>query len=308
MPQEITLIFPGQGAQYVGMGKELYLHFQPARDIFDRAEKLTGLEIRRACFTGPEEFLKMTAICQPAILTLSIACLNTLLAHPKSKNFSFKFAAGLSLGEYPALVAAGALSFDEAITLVKSRAEFMEEEALAHPGKMAAIIGLDKEKAQRIALNNGVEVANLNAPGQVVISGLADNIEKAKELCLQEGARTAVILETSGAFHSSLMKGAAVRFFEVLKTAKINAAQFPIISNVTALPETAPELIRQNLATQITSPVRWEESIRYIAAQGVNTFLEIGPGKVLKGLLRRINPALTVYNLKNPSDLDSLPL
>lgn len=290
----------------MGMGKELYLHSKPAREAFDLAEKLTGLEIRRAGFSGPEEFLKMTAICQPAILTFSIACLNTLLAHSKAKDLSIKFAAGLSLGEYPALVAAGALSFEDAIMLVKARAEFMEEEALAHPGKMAAIIGLDREKVQAIALNNAVEVANFNAPGQIVISGAAENIEKAKEAAVAAGARTAVILETSGAFHSSLMKGAAVRFSETLKTAKIVGAQFPVISNVTALPETAPDQIRQNLLTQITSPVRWEESVRYLASQGVTTFLELGPGKILKGLLRRIDPALIVHNLENPADFDTL--
>lgn len=307
MPKEVAYIFPGQGAQYVGMGKELYQSSKIARDILDRAEKLLGFEIKRICFEGPEESLKPTIVCQPAIFTLSIACLQVFLSHAKSKNISAKFAAGLSLGEYSALVAAGAIFFDEAIALVKQRAEFMEEESRKHPGKMAAIIGMDTEKVLKIAEGVGAEVANLNAPGQVVISGPASNVEKAKELALKEGAKAAVLLEVSGAFHSSLMKGAALRFSEVLKSVKLSIPQFPVISNVTALPETQPEQICQNLAQQVTSSVRWEDSIRHIVSRGVTTFLEIGPGKVLKGIIRRIDPSLIVYNIEKPSDLELLP-
>jgi [acyl-carrier-protein] S-malonyltransferase len=306
--KEIALIFPGQGAQYVGMGKEIYLNSPSAREVFDRAEKVLNFDLKRICFSGPEELLKLTANCQPAILTLSIACLHLFLNHPKSKSLAVRFAAGLSLGEYSALVAAGAITFDEAIGLVRRRAEFMEEEALAHPGTMAAIIGLDKEKVLKLCKDTGAEVANLNAPGQVVVSGTAGNVDRVMEVALKEGARTAIKLEVSGAFHSSLMSGAAARFSEVLKQSQLSAPKFPVISNVTAQPEVEPEQIRQNLSQQVTSAVRWEDSIRYIVSQGVNTFLEIGPGKILKGILRRIDPALVVHNLEKPADIDSLPL
>jgi len=305
--KDVALIFPGQGSQYVGMGKELYLISSHAREIFDRSEKLLNFEIKRACFAGPEELLKLTTVCQPAILTLSIAVLKTFLSHPKAKNINVKFAAGLSLGEYSALVASGAISFDEAIVLVRQRAEFMEEEAIAHPGKMAAIIGLEKEKVIKICDDIGAEVANLNAPGQVVISGSNGNVDRAMEVAKEGGAKAVVALEVSGAFHSSLMQGAALRFSDVLKTADISTPKIPVISNVTALPETEPEQIRQNLFKQIDSSVLWEDSIRYIISKGVNTFLEIGPGKVLKGLLRRIDSTLTVYNIEKPSDIESLP-
>lgn len=306
--KEIALIFPGQGAQYVGMGKEIYLNSPLAQQVFDKAEKLLNLEIKRACFSGPEELLKLTTVCQPVILTLSIACLRVFLSHPKAKNLVVRFAAGLSLGEYSALVAAGAISFDEAIVLVRQRAEFMEEEALAHPGTMAAVIGLEKEKVLKIANDTGAEIANLNCPDQIVISGSTGSVEWAMELALQEGAKTAIKLEVSGAFHSSLMQGAAFRFSELLKQTHLSVPHFPVISNVTALPETEPEPIRQNLAQQITSVVRWEDSMRYIVSQGVNTFLEIGPGKILKGILRRIDSNLTVYNIEKPSDIELLPL
>jgi len=306
--KDVAYIFPGQGAQYVGMGKELYLLSPFARDIFDRSEKLLDFEIKRSCFAGPEELLKLTTVCQPAILTLSIACLNTFLAHSKSKNISAKFCAGLSLGEYSALVASGAISFDEAVVLVKQRAEFMEEEVIAHPGKMAAIIGLDNDKVVKICQDSGAEVANLNAPGQVVISGPSGCVDRAMEMAKEQGAKTAITLEVSGAFHSSLMSGAAERFSELLPQTRISAPKIPVISNVTALPELDPETICRNLGAQITSAVRWEDSVRYMVSQGINTFLEIGPGKILKGILRRIDPSLTVYNIEKPADIESLPL
>lgn len=306
MPKEVAYIFPGQGSQYVGMGKELYLASSSAREVFDKADKLLNNELKRICFSGPEELLNLTTNCQPAILTLSIACLKTFLSHPKAKNINVKFAAGLSLGEYSALVAVGALSFDLAVTLVKQRAEFMEEEAVAHPGKMAAIIGLEKEKVLKICQDTGAEVANLNAPGQVVISGSNGNVDRAMELAKEE-AKAVVALEVSGAFHSTLMSGAAQRFSAILRYAYITSPKIPVISNVTALPETEPAQIRQNLTKQIDSPVLWEDSIRYIVSQGVNTFLEVGPGKVLKGILRRIDPALEVYNIEKPADIESLP-
>ncbi|MDP3143200.1 MAG: ACP S-malonyltransferase [Candidatus Omnitrophota bacterium] len=307
MPKDVAYIFPGQGSQYVGMGKELYLASVAAREVFDKADKLLNNELKRICFSGPEELLKLTTNCQPAILTLSIACLKSLLVHPKSKNINVRFTAGLSLGEYSALVAAGALNFEEAITLVKQRAEIMEEEALTHPGEMAAIIGLEIELVKKICKDTGAEVANLNAPGQAVISGPTGNVDRAMEMAKDEGAKAVVALEVSGAFHSSLMQGAALRFSEVLKTANISAPKIPVIANVNALPETDSAQIRQNLTKQVDSSVLWEDSIRYIVSQGVNTFLEIGPGKVLKGLLRRIDPSLIVYNIEKPADINTLP-
>ena len=307
---KIAFIFPGQGAQYIGMGKEFYEDFAPAKEIFNRASEALGFDLKELCFNGPESELKKTSICQPAILTVSIIALEALRSKFNEKQiFKPSYCAGLSLGEYSALVACGVLTLEDALGLVKRRAELMSIAAKDNPGTMAAVLGLDKEKVKEISKEVDVEVANLNCPKQTVISGKVEGIHKAKDLALKAGARNVVILEVSGAFHSSLMKSILPKYKEELQNTNISVSKIPVVSNVTAREESTPEQIRQNLEAQIHSSVLWEDSIRYISSQeGVDTFFEIGPSKVLKGLLRRIDSNLKVYNIEKPQDLDNLPI
>ncbi len=260
------------------------------------------MEIKKACFEGPEEMLKKTNICQPAILTISIACLK---AFQSRCNIISAYTAGLSLGEYSALVASGVLQFEDVLRLVRKRAELMDEAARKHPGKMAAIIGLDKDLVKQIC--RGAEIANLNCPGQVVISGRIEAVDKAKELALQKGAKMAIDLEVSGAFHSSLMQEASMEFKDFLeKSAPFDIPSIPIVSNVDARPEYKIVEIRDNLVRQIYRPVLWEDSMCFILSQGITKFFEFGPGKVLKGLMRRIYPNVEVINIEKKEDIFNL--
>lgn len=301
----IAFIFPGQGSQYVGMGKEIYASFPQAKAIFDKADKILGFSLAKLCFQGPQEELKATINCQPAIFTLSIACLEALKTNPKSKNLHPKFMAGLSLGEYSALVAAGVFSFEDGLRIVRQRAEYMEEDAKSTPGKMAAILGMELDKIKAICKDCATYVANLNCPGQVVVSGKSADIKKTVEAVKAEGLK-AVVLEVSGAFHSYYMNPAGKKLSLLLDKAKISLPQVPVVSNVSAKPETTADQIKSSLVRQVSSSVLWEESVRYIAAQGITEFLEIGPGQVLKGMLRRIDAKLKVYNVEKPQDIEAL--
>lgn len=304
--KNVAYIFPGQGSQYVGMGKEIYENSSQAKSVFDKADKILGFSLTKLCFEGPQEELKSTINCQPAIFTLSVAILEAFKSHPKSKNFKAKFMAGLSLGEYSALVASGVFSFEDALKIVRQRAEYMEEEARRTPGKMAAILGMDAEKIKSICKDCLTHVANLNCPGQVVVSGKAADIDKTVEAVKAQGSK-AVVLEVSGAFHSYYMNPAGEKLSLLLNKIKLNSAQVPVISNVTAKPEVKPEEIKANLVRQVSASVLWEDSVRYMAKQGITEFLEIGPGQVLKGMLRRIDPNLKVYNIEKPQDIENLP-
>ena len=298
----IAFIFPGQGAQYVGMGKDLYDAFPEAKQVFDKADKILGWELKKTCFEGPLEELTLTVNCQPAIFTTSIAALKALSAirYPLSASYM----AGLSLGEYTALVAAGALSFEDGLYLVASRARFMEEAAGERPGMMSSILGLDLNTIEKIVQNSGAEIANLNCPGQVVISGSPEALEKANKLAQDKQAKRVVNLEVSGAFHSSFMQPAGKRLACVLNNINIKEPTVAVISNVTALPESAPYEIKENLIKQLTQRVLWEDSVRFMLKQGVNKFFEIGPGKVLKGLIRKIDPDVEVVNIGTKEDID----
>ncbi len=302
----VALIFPGQGAQFVGMGKEFYDSSAPAKKVFDSAQSiipgLTGIT-----FNGPPEKLTSTAFCQPAIFTFSCAALEALRAHPKGKNITPKFTCGLSLGELTAVYACGALSFEETLRLVQRRAALMEEATKIKKGAMAAVIGFDKEKIQSICKENGAEVANFNSPEQVVITGEADAVAKASAAIKAAGAKRVIPLDVSGAFHSSLMASAVPGFQSALKNVPFKSAQFLILSNVDAAPTGDVEKIRQNLARQITSSVQWVDSVNAIAKEGVKDFIEIGPGTVLKGLIRKIDSTLVVHNIQSPEDLQNLP-
>jgi [acyl-carrier-protein] S-malonyltransferase len=304
---DVAFIFPGQGAQEVGMGREFYEQSPQAKEVFDSANQIIP-QLTEVTFNGPQEKLTSTAFCQPAIFTFSLAALAACKAHPKFKNINPRFAAGLSLGELSAVVASGSLSFEEGLRLVERRSAFMEEATRLQKGKMAAIIGFEKEKIVAICKQTGAEIANFNAPDQIVITGQATKVEEASRLMTEGGAKRVIPLDVSGAFHSSLMKSGADKFTQELTKFSFKEAQFPIVSNVDGKPAIGSSHISSNLSKQITSSVQWIDSVHLIASQGVTTFIEIGPGNVLKGLIRKINRELTVHNIRIPADIDALPL
>jgi [acyl-carrier-protein] S-malonyltransferase len=300
----VAYIFPGQGAQYVGMGKDLYDNFREAREVFDRANEIAGFDIEKLCFEGPKERLSTTTYSQPAILVASIAALRVLEARLTA--LPVRAALGLSLGEYAALVSARSVTFEDALKLVKFRGRFMDEASRENPGKMASIIGMERKAVEDLCGEAGCEIANLNCPGQVVISGKSDPVLKASALAKERGAKRSLILDVSGPFHSSLMKSASEKLESYLKGVDIKDPALSFVSNVNASYETEGNRIKENLLKQLTGRTYWEDSIRLIAGEGIREFYEIGPGKVLKGLLRRIDPDLTVHNVGNLDDLNSL--
>ncbi|MDT8325015.1 MAG: ACP S-malonyltransferase [Bacteroidota bacterium] len=281
-----ALLFPGQASQYVGMGKDLYENVARARELFDAANDIMGSDLKTICFEGPAEELKQTKYTQPAIFVHSVVIAELL-------GVSATAAAGHSLGEYSALVAAGALSFDDGLRLVKKRGELMQEAGTRSPGTMAAVIGAEAdvvEAACAEAADSGiVQPANFNSPGQIVISGSVAGVDRAMALLKEQGVRIVKKLPVSGAFHSPLMQYAQDELGAILARTPISDARFPVYSNVTALPVTAAADIRDNLLRQVTSPVLWEKSMRNMRKDGVDEFIEAGPGNVLQGLLKRID-------------------
>jgi len=292
---DVAYIFPGQGAQYVGMGKGLYDNHEIARKTFEYANDILGFDLIKLCFQGPAEELTKTQNCQVAILVSSIAALRVHLLTPS--DFTPQVALGLSLGEYTALVCAETISFSDAIKLVRLRGQFMEEASKENPGKMASIIGLDIEQAEKVCQKSGAEIANLNCPGQIVVSGSTISVDDALVLAKENGAKRVVVLDVSGAFHSALMAGASHKLKEALKHIEFMPPKIPVVSNVSAYSQDVPETIKENLVDQLSSTTRWEESVRNVAACGIKHFLEIGPGIVLKGLLKRIDPELVCQNI-----------
>lgn len=300
---KLAFIFPGQGAQSVGMGKDLYDNFAEARNVFDKADEVLSRSISKICFEGPEEDLKQTINTQPAILTTSLAALEVL----KSKlSVQPSFLAGHSLGEYGALYASGALSLDNALMLISKRAESMNE---VKGGTMSAVLGLDDasvEKCLKEASEVGyVSVANYNCPGQVVITGEENAIRGAEELLMASGAKRVIPLAVSGAFHSELMKCASGKFASFVKDVEINDAEIPVITNVDAEITTNAEDFKAKMPQQIYSSVYWTQTINKMIENGVDTFIEIGPGKVLAGLNKKINSEVKTYNVYDKVSLDS---
>jgi len=299
----VAYLFAGQGSQYIGMGKDLYESFPESKAIFDKADKVLGFPLSKLCFEGPAEDLKKTENSQPAILTVSLAA----FAAAKVRGLApAAFVAGLSLGEYSALAASEAISFEDVVYLVRRRGEFMEEEAAKNPGGMLSIIGLDLAKVKEICSKANCEIANLNCPGQTVISGGPVEIDNAKKEAEVLGAKMAIKLEVSGAFHSSFMKGASLKLAKELDKINIKNPKIPLVSNVTAKPVTGAQEIKENLIKQVYGSVLWEDSVRFILAQGVNSYYEFGPGKVLKGLMRRIDSNAQVLNIEKKADIEGV--
>lgn len=287
------------------MGRELYDEFPAARDIFARANALLGFDLATLCFEGPQEELTRTEIAQPAILTTSIAALEAARCALEER-YAPKAAAGLSVGEYTALVAAGALSFEDGLKLVWARGRFMEEAARQEPGTMASILGLNQAVVEEVCQATGAQVANLNAPEQIVISGRQAVVEQAMAQAKDRGAKRAIVLNVSGAFHSGLMQPAAAKLAAVLESTPVRPPKLLVVSNVTAKPHESPAGIKTLLARQLTSPVRWEESMRTLLGLGIRTFGELAPGTVLKGLLKRIEPSAEVVSIQTPVDIKAL--
>ena len=294
----LALLFPGQGSQSVGMGKSLSEASEPARTVFEEADRVLGFSLSKLCFEGPEEQLRLTANTQPAILTHSIAALADLRARFPEKLEGAVFAAGHSLGEYSAGVAAGAFSFADAVALVRARGTFMQEAVPAGVGAMAAIVGLEpaavEEACREAAQGETVAPANYNSPEQTVIAGHAAAVARASEGCLARGAKRAIALPVSAPFHCALMSPARDRMKPLLEATVFTEAGMPVVTNVDAAPETSGEKLRDALVRQIDSPVRWVETVQRLAREGVDRALEIGPGNVLAGLVRRIDKSIKV--------------
>jgi [acyl-carrier-protein] S-malonyltransferase len=294
----LALLFPGQGSQSVGMGKALYEASSAARAVFDAADAALGFPLSTLCFEGPEEELRLTANTQPAILTHSIAALEDLRARFPERLEGAAVAAGHSLGEYSANVAAGALAFPVAVRLVRERGRFMQDAVAAGVGAMAAIVGLapaEVEAACREAAQGEVvSPANYNSPEQTVIAGHAGAVERASRACLARGAKRAIPLPVSAPFHCALMTPARERLRPLLEGAAFSDARIPVVTNVDAVPATEGRGLRDALARQVDSPVRWVESVQRLARDGVDRGLEIGPGNVLAGLVRRIEKGIKV--------------
>lgn len=304
MPK-IACIFPGQGAQYTGMGKELAESYREAMDIFDLAGERLGIDMKKLCFEGDEEELKKTENTQPSILTVSIAMLEVL----KLKGIEPQVTAGLSLGEYSALVASKAISFVDAVALVKKRGKYMQEAVPAGEGTMAAVMGMERSSVMdclKMASGYGVvEAANFNCPGQIVIAGHTKAVEMACSILKDKGARRVIMLPVSAPFHSSLLKPAGEKLAAELENVEISDNKVPVISNVNAQVIMNKYEIKKCLIEQVSSSVLWEDSIKKMIDMGVDTFIEVGPGRTLSAFMKKIDKNLHVHNVEDIESLEN---
>lgn len=297
-----AFLFPGQGSQYIGMAKDLFEKSVEAKEMIKTADDALGVNLSYIMFNGPEDQLKQTEYTQPAIFLHSVILASLI------RTLQPEAAAGHSLGEYSALVSANAIQFYDAIKLVRTRGKAMQQAGFDNPGTLAAIVGLQPNKVEELCREASaegiVQCANFNSPGQIVISGSIDGVRKAMELCKSNGAKLAKELVVSGAFHSPLMQSAKDSLQEALVLANIYDARFPVYANVTAKPVTKKDEIKNLLHEQVTSPVRWEETITNMIVDGFDEFYEIGPGKVLHGLVKRINPDVKLFGIDKYEDLE----
>lgn len=298
-----ALLFAGQGAQVVGMGKDLAEKFPAARAWFDRANTALGYDLAAICFNGPDAELTKTENAQPGIFLVSWVAFQLLKEQAPALNFAAT--AGLSLGEFTALTAAGAMSFEDGLRVVRQRGKFMQEACDTTRGGMAAVIGLEEAPTREVCAEAGVVLANLNCPGQLVISGEADKITKAVEVAKAKGAKRAIPLPVAGAYHSPLMASAQPKLQAELAQVKLSAPAVPVISNVTAQPHVAPGEISARLVEQVTSSVLWESSMRYLLAQGFTRFIELGPGTALSGFMKRIDKTAQMLNVADAASLET---
>lgn len=303
--KKIAFVFPGQGSQIVGMGKDLYERFPVARKIFDEADEALGFSISNMCFEGPEDELKKTFNTQPAILTVSVACYEVLKEHGVMPDI----VAGHSLGEYSALVAAGSLAFVDAVRIVRKRGQFMQEAVPLGEGGMAAILGLDRQIIVDIckqveAEYGSVQAVNFNCPGQVVIAGTTTAVEKATGVLKAAGAKRTVMLPVSAPFHSTLMQPAAVKLHAELDKVVVNDANIPVVANLTGKIITAGSAIKHSLVEQAANPVRWEDCVAEMVNYGAGVFVEVGPGKVLTGFTKKIAKEVLTLNVEGTESLE----
>jgi [acyl-carrier-protein] S-malonyltransferase len=298
-----ALLFAGQGAQVVGMGKDLAANFPSAKDWFARANNVLGYDLAKICFEGPEADLTKTENAQPGIYL--VGWLAFQLLKEQVPALIFEATAGLSLGEFTALAAAHVTTFEQGLQVVRQRGVFMQEACESTKGGMAAIIGLDEEKTREVCAEAGVNLANLNCPGQIVISGESDKMQKACELAKTKGAKKAMPLPVAGAYHSPLMAVAQTKLETVLSSLSLAVPQFPVISNVTGRPHGGPAEIQQRVVEQVTSSVRWEDSMRWLLGQDFTRFIELGPGKALSGFMRRIAPDAQMLNVGDVASLEA---
>jgi [acyl-carrier-protein] S-malonyltransferase len=298
-----ALLFAGQGAQVVGMGKDLAEKYPSAKTWFERANAVLGYDLTAICFQGPDPELTKTEHAQPGIFLVSWIAFELL--KERIPGLRFEATAGLSLGEFTALASAGAMQFEDALKAVRERGRFMQEACDATRGGMAAVIGLDESTTREVCAEAGVVLANLNCPGQLVISGEEEKIDRACELVKAKGARRALPLPVAGAYHSPLMASAQPKLKATLGSMLIQSPAVSVISNVTGKPHESPESIRERLVEQVTSSVRWEESMRYLLAQGFSRFIELGPGTALSGFMKRIDKNAHMLNVGDAASLES---
>ncbi len=299
-------VFPGQGSQTVGMARDLYDSVPSARAVFDEADKALGFALTDLIFNGPDDDLRQTINAQPALVTASFACLEAARALAGDRLPAASFLAGHSLGEYTALAVAGVFDFPTAVKLARERGRLMHEAGQKTPGAMAAVLGLDEAKLAQVCEAAGVVMANVNSPGQIVISGEVTAITRASGLANEAGAKRVVPLQVSGAFHSPLMKPAVDGMKQYLEATAFKDPSVPVVANCTGLPLTDGAAVKKELLDQLTSPVQWQKSVEYMAAQGVDTVIEIGPGKVLTGLVGRIDKNLKTVNLNDLPAIQAL--